>query len=407
MASLIELKPNRLLLDSNFDGYKLSLREIPLKKRSFKNKIDRVLLNSNQYSILHAKVFGFHNHLVGDEFAKTGSVYFVDEDWNVNKIYVDLLCDELSDPVKVWQVPKLRERITGDYNVSMKFVSLDTVVICDGTGFLYILNTGCRDNDDRFTVSFSEEVAGPNETFVLIDAVFNQQKANSELHVLLLSIKQENPNEPYGSFLHWITLKFENEIWSQIALKQLRTKGIVQYGALEKGGEAVYIASDNECKITLNSDIPILKDNEKSTEELKYLYEWSQTIEDISININLPNNASKQLIHIISEPTKLVIKYDNEDLVCGFLHQRIDPDITTWSVEQNKLVVSLNKQETGLIWPELIVGDNTGKYILDSCIVEQVNEKLAHLTSEGEEVTYILLISFRKNGIVLWVTFNS
>lgn len=394
MASLIELKPNRLLLDSSFDGYKLSLREIPMEKRRFKNTVDRVLLNSNQYSLLHAKLFGLHNHLVGDEFAKNGSVYFIDQDWNINKIFVDSLCNELSDPITVWQVPKLRERISGDYNVSLKFVSPTTVVVCDGTGFLYILHTGCRDNAEKFRLSFSEEVAGPNEPFVLVDAVFNQQKTNPELHVLLLSIKQENLNEPYVSFLHWITLRFEKEIWSQTALKQLKTKGVIQYAAIEKSCEAVYIASDNESKIILNSDNPVLTINQQNAEELKYLYEWSQTIENISIHINLPDNPCKQLVHVFTEPTKIDIKYDNTNLVSGLMYQRVNPDVTTWSIEQNKLVVSLNKQEVGLIWPELIVGDNTGKLILDSCIVEQVNEKLAHLTSEQEEVYIFRVILF-------------
>lgn len=387
MARLIELKPNRLLLDSNFDGYKLSLREILDMKSFFHIKVDRVLLNSNQYSILHAKLFGFQNHLIADEFDENGSVYFIDEDWNINKVYYKSVSDELCNPVKVWQVPKLRERICGDYNVSMKFISLDLVVVCDGTGFLYILHTGCRDNDDKFSSSFSAEVAGPNEPFVLLDAFLNQEKNNHELHVLLLSIKQDNPNEPYFSLLHWITLILENGIWSQTSIKQLKTKGAVQYAAIEKLCEAIYIVSDNECNIILNSDNPIVNESQKSENDIHYTYEWTQTAEDISIYIVLPENPNKQLVDVKSEPLKLDIKYDNI-LVSGSLHQRIDSDLTNWYIEHNKLVISLSKQESGLIWPELIVGDHTGKYNVDSCIVDQVNEKLAHLTSEEQVRTF-------------------
>lgn len=389
MANLIQLNPNRLLLDSNFNGYKLSLREIPTKKCYFNNKVDRVLLNSNQYSLLYAKLFGLHNHLIPDEFDENGSVYFIDEDWNVNKVYFESLSDELCNPIKVWQIPKSRERLCGDYNVSMKFISADLVVICDGTGLLYILQTGYRDNDDKFIPSFSAEVAGPNEAFVLLDAVINPQTNNSELHFLLLSIKQENSNAQYMSLLHWITLTLENGIWSQTAIKQLRTKGAVQYAAIERSCENVYVVSDNECTLILNSDNPILnKESENTEEEIKYLYEWSQTTEDVSIHIELPEKINKQFIYVNSEAIKLDIKYENNILVSGSLYQRIDANLTNWSIEHNKLVVVLSKQETGLIWPELIVGDTTGKYNLDPSVVDQVNEKLAHLTSEEQVGLY-------------------
>lgn len=386
MTNLVELKPNRLLLDPNFDGYKLSLQEIPIIKRIFKPRVDRVLLGHNQYSVIHAKLFGFHNHLVGDEFDENGSVYFIDEDWNINKVYVDSLNDELIEPTKVWQIPKVRERISGDYNVSMKFVSKEILVVCDGTGFLYILQTGCRDSDDNFKSSFCDEVVGPNEGFVLMDAVVHN-KQNPDLHVLLLSVKLD-PCEQYISVIHWITLTFESNKWTQTSLKQMRTKGGVQYAALEKDCKAVYIASDNECNIVLNSDNPVSNDAEETNNdrEMKYLYTWSQTKEDISISIELPENALKNLISVITDPLKLHIKYDNNNLLLGSLCQRIDSDLTHWEIVDNKLIISICKLETGLMWPELILGDDTGLQISDSDIITKVNQRFAQLTNEEQQV---------------------
>lgn len=384
MSNLIELQPNRLLLDSNFDGYKLSLREISTKRRTFENTVDRILLTSNQNSILHAKLFGLHNHLVGDDFDENGSVYFVDKDWSVNKVYFDSLCDELSDPIKVWQVPKNRERTVKDYNITMKFISADMVVVGDGMGFLYILQTGCRDNDDKFILCFSEEVAGPNEAFMIVDAVYNRTRNDQELHVLLLSIKQEKPNERHFCLLHWITLTLKNGIWGQTALKQFKIKGVVQYAAVEKECEAVYIISDGECEIVLNSDNPVSKHNEYINIDIKSSYEWSQTTEDISISIEMSDEASKDLVYVISTPTEITVKYDQNTLISGPLYKRIDSDLTTWTLEKNKLNISLYKQETGIIWPNLNLNDIIGKHIVESCVVNQLERKFSDLINEEE-----------------------
>lgn len=389
MYSSVELKPNRSLLDSNFDGYKLSLRDISTKKRFFEVQVDRVLLSSNQYSILHAKLYGLHNHLIGDEFDENGSVYFVDQDWNINKVYVDSLCDELCDPIKVWQIPKIRDRASGDYNVSMSIISSDRFVIGDGTGFLYILQTGCRDNDDTFSLSFSDEVAGPSEGFVIVDAV-ERQKTEQELHVLLLSIKQENPNERYLSLLHWVTLTLKNGAWTQAALKQIQTKGAIQYAAIERDCEAVYIVSDCECKIILNSDYPVLYDSiQDANMEIKHQYEWSQSVDNIYINIELPENACKNLVHVVSDSLNICIKYDEKNLITGCLYQRINSEETTWDVKQNELEVSLKKMDTGISWSELIKDDNNGKQIQNSAKLSQVHDLLG-LTSE-EEVCILVL----------------
>lgn len=396
MANCVELRPNKLLLDSNFDGYKLSLRQLANKKRNFQIMVDRILLNSSQFSVLHTKLFGWHNHLIGDVFDENESVYFVDEDWNINKIYIDSLCDELTEPIIIWQIPKVRERTTGDYNVSMKFVSINLAVVADGTGFLYILQTCGKENDNKFTLSFSEEVAGPNEGFVILDTFYNQKKSDPELHLLLISIIQKNPNERYSSLLHWITLTQKNYAWTQTALKQLKTKGIVQYAAIETSGEAVYVTSDSECEIILNSDCPVSSETSQNI-DVKYSYEWSQSMEDISINIELIENPNKDLIHVHSEPTHITITYDNKNLICGPLHQRVDTDITTWTLEKNTLNVTLYKQETGLVWTQLVVGDQKGKQIMDSCIVDQVDEKLDHFTSDGEVCKFFCVTIIFKN----------
>lgn len=259
MASLIELNPRRFPSDAYFNGYRLTSKPIPSRTCYFDNKVDRVLPNSNQHSVLHEKLFNFHNHLIADEF-EYASVYFIDEDLYINKVRFDTHYDELFDPVKVWQIPKSREKVYGDFNASMKFISLDMAIVADGrTEAIHILQTGDRGSSDEteFTSCFSDGVAGPIGAFLLMDAVLNAEKNYQELHVLLLSIAQETPDEQYSSLLYWITLILENDKWSQTGVIQLKTKGAINYAALEKSCEAVYIVTEDGCNITLNTDYPI------------------------------------------------------------------------------------------------------------------------------------------------------
>lgn len=375
----IELVTNRLLLDSNFDGYKLSLKELITKKREFPVTVDRVLLNTNQYSILHAKIFGLHNHLIGDPFDETDSVYFIDSDWTVCKTYIDSFSDDLTGPIIVWHVPKVKTRANGDFNVSMKFVTKDIAVAGDGTGLLYILNTGNRSDDDTFTVCYSGEVAGIDEPFVIMDAVLKMLSGETqELHLLLISLKQDAEDDRYVTLIHWITLsKIKGKDWTQVALRQIRAKSAVQYLALEKTCESIYVVSDGECKFTVNSETPVV---EKTVAQPKKLYTWSQNFEDITVSVPLKINANKNLIKVIAESNRIEVKYDQDVLMKGELFQRIDPDLTTWNVRLKSLEIVLNKNLSGTMWTEFIKGDKSGHYEPDKSVVGQ----LEHLCNDAE-----------------------
>ncbi|KAJ8972216.1 hypothetical protein NQ314_000277 [Rhamnusium bicolor] len=383
---LIDLSPNKLLLDSKFDGYKLSLNEIPCKKKELAKPVDRILLNSSQYTLLHAKLYGLHNHLIGDHLDESDSVYFIDSDWNVCKTYVDPFSNELIEVIIVWQVPKSGERKNGDYNVSLKFVNNNIAVIADGAGIMHVVNTGSRNDDDIFTLLFSDKVIGQDEGFIVVDAVCKAAESQKEeLHVVLLSIKQDIPEERFSTILHWISLsKSGNEPWQQEALKQLKINGDIQYAALERECNAVYVVSDNGCKFTINSDSPVMES--KNIENKTKTYQWTQNIEDISIKFLLPESTNKELINVKSKPTEIEIKYNGNNLLCGQLYQRIASDMTTWSFENNYLEVVLNKSETGLMWPELVKDDQAGEYILDTCIVQEVQDRMAHLSNTSEDM---------------------
>ncbi|XP_072392868.1 nudC domain-containing protein 1 [Diabrotica undecimpunctata] len=388
-TTLIELNPNRQLLDSNFDGYKLSLTEIPKKKRDLAIAVDRVLLDTNQYSLLHANLYGFHNHLTADPYDETSSVYFVDKELSICKVYVDPFNEELIDPIKLLTLPRKRERISGDYNVSLRFASPTIAVISDGIENLYIVNTGSRNDDDAFNICFSDEVTDSGQSFVVVDAIVMTNKdSNEELHVLALSLKRETEQERYFSLLHWITFTKVQDVWGQTAIKQVKSKGCVQYAFIEKNCEAIYVASDDECKFTLNSDFPIIEETSRNINADKKVYTWSQNINEITIRIKLSGEIVPEQVKINQQFNSIEVKANNAVLISGDLYHRIDTNMTTWKITQDSeptLEIILGKEETGLMWPEFIKNDLTGEFVLNSCIQDETQAKFAHLTSETED----------------------
>lgn len=392
--SLIELSPNKLLLNSNFDGYKLSLKEVPIVRRTFTSPVDKILLNSDQYSVLHAKLYGLHNHLIPDPYNENNSVYFIDKDWNVIKIFHGN--DNVIELVPVWKIPNDKGRTGGDYNVSMKFVSPNVVVIGDGTGLLHIVETGTRANNDSFSADFADEVLGNGEPFIVVDAALVQRDQDiTELHVVLLNIKQDNPNERFFTVVHWVTLAYRDKKWGQIALKQIKCNGNIEYAVLETSCNAVYLISDGECKFILNSDCPVVPDAHKGNEDQK-VYDWSQNVEEITVKIALPEKSEKELISVQSQSTHLEVLYNSKVFLMGELYERIHSDMTNWTFSQNMLEINLHKQENG-IWPKFLKTNEKDEQVLDLHNVDKVHKKLAHLCSNIEVGIYIIYLVLNDN----------
>ncbi|XP_050301405.1 nudC domain-containing protein 1 isoform X1 [Anthonomus grandis grandis] len=382
----LELKPDRLLMDSNFDGYKLSLDDLNVSKKTLEIPIDRTVLASSQYGLLHAKLFGLHNSLFGDRFDNFTSVYFVDQQFKMQKIYVDPDTNQLVDPIEVFTIPKLRERTKGDYNTTLCFASPAYAVCSDGMGTLLILATRDKKDDDTFELLYSEKVLDNQQGYVISDAMYN--KDTSQLHVLLLNIEEDALNR-FVSVIHWLTFKQEenvdgNKSWGQVALRQLKTRGEVQYLHLEKNGDHIYVVSENNIEFVLNSEHPIQDEPSNNSEKI---YQWSQNIEEITVKVSLPKNAQKNLVKVLCERSMLKVSYNDETLVSGELEGFIDASLMTWELNAEQLlIIELHKVEGGPFWTELIKGDTRGTYVLDTCIIDQANETLQKYTSENTEI---------------------
>lgn len=376
----IELRPDWKLLNSNFEGYKLSLAEFQVCEKALPNPIDQATPDSNQYSLLHARLFGLHNHLYAEEIHGVNYLYFIDKEWHVYKLYLEsFVVPQFIEPFVVWQIPKSCERQEGHYNISLKFASPEIVVLTAPGGVLYLLNTGDRSLDTTWNVIFKSEILGGEKDLIVKDAVLC--KDTNELHVLLLSIGQDASSERWMNILNWVVMSCDNKEWSVVANRELRATGELYYSSFEPDCRAVYISSEKSFKFTDDKD----ENSEEGTQEEKEKkYIWSQTVDDVTVKLKLPENYIKSGLKITAKTNEISIQYENSVLLSGHLCKNISAALTVWKCQNDVLELALTKEVEGIMWPEFIQGDNSGEYVVDASVADEIHQKLAHLCSQDE-----------------------
>ncbi|KAE8747262.1 hypothetical protein FOCC_FOCC005908 [Frankliniella occidentalis] len=387
---LVDLRPDGKLLDSSFDGYKLSLEPVPTKSYALPSKPDNVTPSADQYSFLHTKLFGLHNKLYCDPW--TDNIYFIDDKWKILCFNSDIDFVKDSPFSEVWEVPSHHERRPGHYNLSISFASTDLVIIADGAGTLHVVDTGDRSFKNRnWEIAFSCEPIGEQRGFV----VLNSRYYCGELHCLLLHIAEQEiegsdgKKSKFSSVIDWVTIEGElsQQNWGMKTARQLVGGGSIDFASLEPSCTALFVASDRPLKFTVDSENPVAEDKQDKKVEYKHqiVFSWLQKGDDITLNVPVAADVAKSDIKVTVSPLSLQINIRDNVVLEGALHQRVDSDLTCWTLSSGKLEIILTKVENGVVWPELIVGCQKGEEIMDPALVEEVHQRLAHLCSETVE----------------------
>uniref|UniRef100_A0AAG5DW93 NudC domain-containing protein 1 n=1 Tax=Anopheles atroparvus TaxID=41427 RepID=A0AAG5DW93_ANOAO len=355
----IELRPDRRLLKSNFDGYKLSLDPIPVLRMELTehNRPHRVRPNEQQFSYYHARLFGMQNHLVRDPWA-SGQCYYVGASGMVQRVQYDETLGRLKPVSAVFKLPLTAEP-PGTYNCSLAFASEQYCLLSDGRGAIRVLETGDRASGRDWK---ARSVFRPAETdarsgfpaggFTLLDARFLVQDCKKQLHCIQQQ-EQSDLKHPSG------------QEWTLHASRMLRGGGFPRYCSLDYRATGVLLASEKPFRFVFDSERPVEptvapKASEPAPEEPqayeKYPFEWHQTMDEVTIKFAKHDGAYYQ-VATESAPDGLCVSANGTVVIDGKkLFAKIDGECTVWTMDRETLEITLQKQTTGVMWPFIFPG---------------------------------------------------
>lgn len=312
---IVELRPNRNLLDSNFNGYKLSLDPTPLLITELESTPLQCQQRDDQYSFLHAHIFGLENHLERDLW-NPGSGYFVTSDWNVKKIDRNPETGRMNPIINVFKVPRYRDVIKGDYNPNIKFISDNMCLLSDGIGTINLIETHTRNENKSWDLIKSFKPLD-EKYFILKDARFDIDDSK-QLNILLLHVVQEETT--FFSTLEWINYSLQENSVEQITHRTLQGKGVLYYACLDEKCDGVIISSDKPIEFIYDSENLIVISNgdvaKESNLEIKNdIYSWSQTIDEVFIHFHHKNESESFDYNIFCENNKLSVKIKDKTIV--------------------------------------------------------------------------------------------
>ncbi|XP_059488690.1 nudC domain-containing protein 1 [Neocloeon triangulifer] len=372
MPVLSELSPDTSLLTPDFEGYKLSLDKVPIFKHEISGGgVNHLEPSSDQFSFLFVRLFGLHNHLHGDPWTK-GHVYFFNENGEIVKNVWDT--DKRSFESSVVATSSFNKPVSGDLNPTICLDTPKHAAVMDGAsgGLVRIFTTGDRNSNESWqeVASFKIDVVG-----VLKGLVSNQE--SNEIHVLIESVvhsesipelKYQDEDQPSESatLIHWLTVnptlgKGEDCIVSK---RKICVHGVVEYVALEEGGQAVYVASHKEAFFTYDSNRPCTPPIERALRE-PINYTWDQTENEVFVTFSIHSAIDKKCldVEIDEEERKLKITIKGPEhskvVIDGVLAQGITKDFEV-SVVDGRAEIRLNKKEADQTWEEFIADDPHG-----------------------------------------------
>ncbi|KAJ8670273.1 hypothetical protein QAD02_001532 [Eretmocerus hayati] len=372
MTKIVDLRPDRNLLNPNFEKYQFSSDTFLHKyEKSLQTEILRRELGPTQDSYLEARLFAFHNHLFKSPYDST--CWFIDKHGGIWKFTSEELLELIHTSKTITEISS--ECI---YNPSMAFASQDMIVICNGSGTL------------EFLVQTSESLKnisiGDLDPAVILDARFIKEM--SKIIVALYRI-EENEGKRF-SRLTFLTYDYDVTLQNlKLHQKQmLKVKGVIEYVYIEDNGRYFQIISQDQAEFEYDSLNSIERSDGNSVTESQInipKYCWSQDEDSITVYMKINEKLGDTPAKVEVTPTSVSIQVGNSSLLNGDTPHRLESDLTTWKRNGNTLEIELSKSENGLMWNELLKGDTGGEYLPNEALADEVHSRLAHLCSSVQE----------------------
>ncbi|XP_037937389.1 nudC domain-containing protein 1-like [Teleopsis dalmanni] len=375
MPKIVELRQDRNLIRSNFDGYKLSLDAVPLIRQEL-NKIPyKATQNDAQYSLLHTELFSMQNLLYADPWCRT-TTYFVSTQGEVVCSNYDESIGRPQAPQVVYRMKSEKPRVNGDYNYSMRFISEKYCVVCNGKRQIFLLETGDRRKLLEWKQVSSAEICNAEEScnFTIQDCRLDIIQEQKQISMILGNIQTKDiANGTSNHYMHLYWAKWvQNDTWTFNILDSLEGRGSLYYCAFEPRSESLVLCSNREIKFKSENEIntigtEVLEKPQLHTEKNENSgFQWSQTDEDITIKFDVKEDKEKTDYNVKCTSDKLTVKCSEDTLLDKVLFSKVDQDLTTWTIENNFLQITLSKQISSLFWTSLLENGEGPKETLDN-----------------------------------------
>lgn len=270
-------------------------------------------------------------------------------------------------------------------------VSDDILLVSDGAGRIYAVECKqdqnpsiiasidyIQDNTLRPLTLLAARLIGSKILFVVCAAIYNDKPKATDFD---LELSEINLAEASPSF---------NRIHT------LRTQDVPVFTEIQPNGEGYLVATDKIVTLSSGPAIPepSTAQSEKSQAPASEAYAasapymWTQTSEDVTINIQLPLATPKSAINCTmnNASLSLLVKTDSEQKPPSFITEAffdaINASTSLWTFDPEKCILSidLEKSNEGTRWPHVFAKDDGVLETIDPSEMKAFLERLDQYT---------------------------
>ena len=353
----VNLRPNHVLLDPNFDGYKINLERLaPISKDITCPVYHADLSQVTSYN--ESKQLMLFNCLFEDRFSFE-KVYYIDQKLKVHEFY--LVFGEFHDNIVAEVFVSITSTVA--YYPAISFSSKNLAVIYNGQSVITFFDTGDRSSSETNEVQKWKLIGTYDcETSLsLFYSIGNAVPGNEErfdFTVVTAESISMNEEEGFGDQspkVELIVRKLIIDMANQNAAKQM---GKVQFNGkeypetafLNKDGTLLQIVGVREFKP--NNDISNAKNAVRK--DLKIICSQNEKFLKVDI-LDITTEENDLQVKITSNVLKCFDRKEEKLIIESELFFEVVADRCNWSLDTDSKVLSvmLEKKEQDLLWRQL------------------------------------------------------
>lgn len=383
-----ELRPERILLNDTFEGYKLNPSGLETLSKALVTKVHNPQRDPSLFTYNYTKQQVMQNHLFYNKW--NDSVYFVEENLNVAALILSEKGDVSS--TTVLQLEK-EEQFRNKFSATLLFPSKDLCLASTGSGILQLINIP-KDPKNQWIPLSTGPVHDFQTPISLLNSHFDTN--TSTLHVIVLSLKdftEETEKTPVSYvLLHWlqISLTTKNDVECCVRdWKTFKSKSIPKNCWLSEDYTQFIVASESDIElvnVTTYERIQVIEQSngDEAVDNIKY-YHWHQCKEMVTIIFDIDVTEDEVDCQISHNAILLKLK-SGKVLLGGSFEKPVLKDASKWYISNKKLEVVLVKKISGEFWSTIVPNEKHGIHDIEGEELERLNQihkQMEHLTSDG------------------------